>query len=169
MDYSAMIDKKVSKINEDKQLAEKKEYSDLVAAKKRFVQTAPEVKKLFNILLELHSKLPAYIYKENLSILKKSPSGGSWNYTIRANGISHHFGLMIPPQQNQEITIGWFNGGFCGKWDVRCDGTIIWEQHENTGETRTPSAKVINEYCDRFYEFKELFEVWFMKNFGDNA
>ena len=48
MDYSAMIDKKISKINEDKQLAEKKEYSDLVTAKKRFIQTAPEVKKLFN-------------------------------------------------------------------------------------------------------------------------
>lgn len=161
MDYMNMINNKVNEIETEKANAMKVKQEELITAKKRFSKIAPEVKELLDIILAIRDKLPQYIHDEELSALKKCKSGGKWNHCIMSNGISHHFGLM-----RKVKALGWENGGFCGPWDVYGNGGTIWLRHEDRNVISEPSAEVINEYCDRFYEFKKLFEAWFTKNFG---
>lgn len=151
------------KINDDKVIKEEKEL-----LKKQEINNAMEdVSKLFDRVRDI-IRLGEYCRNNNI----KFPNGEYHRYyelhynDFESDGIRHYFGFIVENgycSHGGKIHVGWNNGGFCGVWDVHCDGNKLWLQHENnkSNKKEVDSLAIIKRFIKDFEEFEKNFYEWF--------
>lgn len=153
------------KINNDKIIKEEKELLE----KQAIDNEMKNVSKLFARIKDV-IRLGIYCRENNI----KFPKGEYHKYYDQAyndfesDGIRHFFGFIGKDgycSHGEEIHVGWNNGGFCGEWDVHCDGNKLWLQHEKdkTNKKDVDSLDVIKRFIKDFEEFEKNFYEWFDK------
>lgn len=107
----------------------------------------PEVKEVFDIVEK--------IYEMNFEI----PGGDKGFFS---DGVSHKFGFMGGRRSDgAPVAIGWYNGGWCGKYDIYCNGEDIWASHETIAdEYRAVTTREYRDFADCWVKFKERFLNW---------
>lgn len=150
------------KIADDKTIAEEKE-----ALKEKELDKAMEdVVKLFDRVKDI-IQLAKYCRQNDI----KFPNGtyhkyDSYRNDFESDGIRHYFGFIGEDgycSHGGEIHVGWNNGGFCGVWDVHCNGNEIWLQHEDNkaNKKKVDSIDIVERFIKDFEEFEKNFYEWF--------
>lgn len=150
-----------NKIAEDKKKSEKKE----ILKEKEIDKLMKEAEQLFDRVKDI-IRLGKYCMNNNISF----PSGkyykcdGYYN-DFESDGIRHYFGFVgrnVFKKKKSIIHVGWLNGGFCGEWDVHCDGNKIWLQHKKDKTRRkVDSVEIVKRFIKDFEEFERNFYEWF--------
>lgn len=149
------------KIAENKKISEEKE----VLKEKEISEMLKEAEKLFGRVKDI-IRLGRYCMENNLEF----PNGKYHKYDnyrndFESDGIRHYFGFLGRNRLYNtisEIHVGWENGGFCGDWDVHCDGNELWLQHEkDKTRKKIDDVKIVKQFIKDFEEFERNFYEWF--------
>lgn len=150
-----------NKMVEDKKKSEEKE----ILKEKEIGELMKETEKLFGRVKDI-IRLGKYCMDNNL----KFPNGKYHEYDnyhndFESDGIRHYFGFLGRNKFDNkvdEIHIGWENGGFCGNWDVYCDGNELWLQHEkDKTRKKIDDVHIVKRFVKDFEEFERNFYEWF--------
>ena len=150
-----------NKIVEDKKKSEEKE----ALKEKEISELMKEAKKLFSRVKDV-IRLGKYCMDNNLEF----PNGkyheyGNYHNDFESDGIRHYFGFLGDIRYNTrtgKVHVGWINGGFCGQWDVHCDGNELWLQHEKDKTRKNvDDVKIVERFIKDFEEFERNFYEWF--------
>lgn len=155
------------KLNNDKVIKEEKE----LLKEQAITEAMENASKLFDRVKDV-IRLGEYCRENNVEF----PNGEYHEYKryyndFESDGIRHYFGFIGENgyySHGGEIHVGWNNGGFCGVWDVHCDGNKLWLQHENnkTNKKDIDSLDVIKCFVKDFEEFEKNFYEWFDRKCG---
>lgn len=156
----AAMDKKIAndKIVAEQEAARKDE--KISAAMKEAEQVFDRVKDIIRLI--------TYCLKNDI----KFPNGKYQTYKsgpyndFASDGIRHYFGYIGENgyyKSGDVIHLGWINGGYCGIWDVHCDGNELWLQNEKDPKLKKPadSVGIIFEFIEDFNKFEKVFYKWF--------
>lgn len=156
MDKKLMRDKK---IEEEKAQLEAKERN---ALEERVKELYPRIKDIIRLGVYCKSHNIKY---PNGKYLKNTTKDSFFN-DFESDGIRHYFGFVGKDgsrSHNAELHVGWINSGFCGPWDVHCDGDRLWLQHEKDENLQKPidSPETLGQFIKDFEVFEKNFYEWF--------
>ena len=143
-------------IQEEQALLEEREISEALKG----------VELLFDRVKDI-VRLGEYCRENNISYPKgKYHKYESYYNDFESDGVRHIFGFIGEKgycSHGGEIHVGWMNGGFCGDWDVHCDGNAFWLQHEKyvSHKRDVDSLSVIQRFISDFEVFEKNFYEWF--------
>lgn len=85
------------------------------------------------------------ILDNGLDLFDKRVINGSGRDMLLSDGIYHHFGFT----NSNATSVGWFNGGVCGPWDIRWDGTnepyAYYDKRNWHGRGEVPRSRPLNK------------------------
>lgn len=161
----AMVDKTIAHEKYEREIAELKKKTEEKILMQKILDMEYRIQSIIKVgeKVRQNNKLPVIdpLYEHYPQYKDKVFVANGWSHRV---GFMGHTGCA---QIRTEIRyIGFYSGGSFGPWDFYTDGKIVFEEHEDTHEHRTPTIGDMKEFISEFDKFEERFYTWFDKNFG---
>ena len=160
------VEERINAMNKKIESDKKKENESEQLREKQLDEAMEDVVKLFGRVKDI-IRLGVYCINNKIEF----PNGKYYEYRqayndFESDGIRHYFGFIGEDgylSHGGEVHVGWNNGGFCGVWDVHCNGNELWLQHEKdkNNKRKIDSIDDIKRFIKDFEKFEKNFYEWF--------